>query len=63
MNAILVVSRKPELLKTAGSWISRLDTADTTRTGVHVYHVKFGEAHQLARVLSEIFVGGNRIVQ
>lgn len=57
MNAILVVTRKPEFLKTAGNWISRLDNADTTRTGVHVYHVKFGEARQLARVLNDIFVG------
>jgi general secretion pathway protein D len=59
MNAILVVTRKPEFLKTAGNWISRLDSADTTRTGVHVYHVKFGEARQLARVLNDIFVGGS----
>jgi general secretion pathway protein D len=59
MNAILVVTRKPEFLKTAGNWISRLDNADTTRTGVHVYHVKFGEARQLARVLNDIFVGGS----
>jgi general secretion pathway protein D len=59
MNAILVVTRKPEFLKTAGNWIGRLDNADTTRTGVHVYHVKFGEARQLARVLSDIFVGGS----
>ena len=59
MNAILVVTRKPEFLKTAGNWISRLDSADTTRTGVHVYHVKFGEARQLARVLNDIFVGSS----
>ena len=59
MNAILVVTRKPEFLKTAGNWISRLDNADTTRTGVHVYHVKFGEARQLARVLNDIFVGSS----
>jgi general secretion pathway protein D len=59
MNAILVVTRKPEFLKTAGNWISRLDNADTTRNGVHVYHVKFGEARQLARVLNDIFVGGS----
>jgi general secretion pathway protein D len=58
MNAILVVTRKPEFLKTAAAWISRLDTADTSRTGVHVYHVKFGEARQMARVLNDIFVGG-----
>jgi len=58
MNAILVVTRKPNLLKTAETWIRRLDAADTARTGVHVYHVKYGEARQLARVLNDIFVGG-----
>jgi general secretion pathway protein D len=58
MNAILVVSRKPNLLKTAETWIKRLDASDTARTGVHVYQVKYGEARQLARVLNDIFVGG-----
>jgi general secretion pathway protein D len=58
LNAILVVTRKPNLLKTAETWIKRLDASDTARTGVHVYHVKYGEARQLARVLNDIFVGG-----
>jgi general secretion pathway protein D len=58
LNAILVVTRKPNLLKTAETWIHRLDAQDTARTGVHVYHVKYGEARQLARVLNDIFVGG-----
>jgi general secretion pathway protein D len=58
LNAILVVTRKPNLLKTAETWIHRLDASDTARTGVHVYHVKYGEARQLARVLNDIFVGG-----
>jgi general secretion pathway protein D len=58
LNAILVVSRKPNLLKTAETWIHRLDAADTARSGVHVYQVKYGEARQLARVLNDIFVGG-----
>jgi general secretion pathway protein D len=58
LNAILVVSRKPNLLKTAETWIKRLDASDTARTGVHVYQVKYGEARQLARVLNDIFVGG-----
>jgi general secretion pathway protein D len=58
LNAILVVTRKPNLLKTAETWIKRLDAADTARTGVHVYQVKYGEARQLARVLNDIFVGG-----
>jgi len=59
LNAILVVTRKPNLLKTAETWIKRLDAADTTRTGVHVYQVKYGEARQLARVLNDIFVGSS----
>ncbi len=58
MNAIMVVTRKPELLRVAETWIKRLDAADTARTGVHVYRVKYGEARQLARVLTAAFVGG-----
>lgn len=58
LNAILVVSRKPELLRTAATWISRLDRADTT-TAVRVYHVRYGDARQLAKVLNELFLGGS----
>src|SRR5581483_9701662 len=58
LNAILVVSRKPALLHTASTWIRRLDHADTARTSVHVYRVKYGEARQIARVLSDMFIGG-----
>src|SRR5712672_1604240 len=59
LNAILVVSKKPELLRTAATWIKRLDHADTARTSVHVYRVKYGEARQIARVLTEMFTGGS----
>ncbi|ABE61625.1 type II and III secretion system protein [Nitrobacter hamburgensis X14] len=59
LNAILVVSRKPALLHTAATWIRRLDHADTTRTSVHVYRVKYGEAKQIARILTEMFIGGS----
>jgi general secretion pathway protein D len=58
-NAILAVSSKPGMLRAVETWIKRLDAADTTRTGVHVYRVKYGEARQLARVLSEVFAGGS----
>lgn len=58
MNAILVVTRKPDLLRTAATWISRLDQADTA-TGVRVYRVRYGEARQMARVLNDIFIGGS----
>ncbi|MDB5606047.1 MAG: gspD [Bradyrhizobium sp.] len=58
LNAIMVVSKKPELLRTAATWIKRLDHADTARTSVHVYRVKYGEARQIARVLTDMFIGG-----
>jgi general secretion pathway protein D len=59
MNGILVVTKKPDLLKAAETWIKRLDTSDTNRTGVHVYRVNYGEARQVAKVLNDIFVGGS----
>jgi len=59
LNAILVVSKKPDLVRAAETWIKRLDNADTSRTGVHVYRVKYGEARQLARVLNDVFTGGS----
>jgi general secretion pathway protein D len=59
LNAILVVSKRPEMLRTAATWIKRLDRADTARTSVHVYHVKYGDARQIARVLTDMFLGGS----
>jgi general secretion pathway protein D len=59
LNAILVVSKKPALLRTAATWIKRLDQTDSARTSVHVYRVKYGEARQIARVLTEMFIGGS----
>jgi general secretion pathway protein D len=59
LNAIMVVSKKPALLHTAATWIKRLDRADTARTSVHVYRVKYGDARQIARVLTEMFTGGS----
>lgn len=59
MNAIMVVTKKPDMLHVAATWIRRLDRADTTRTSVHVYRVKYGDARQMARVLTEMFIGGS----
>jgi len=59
LNAILVVSKKPALLHTAATWIKRLDRADSSRTSVHVYRVKYGDARQIARVLTDMFGGGS----
>jgi general secretion pathway protein D len=57
LNAVMVVSAKPALLKTAGMWIMRLDKSDTASTGIKVYHVRYGDAKQIAFLLNDIFVG------
>lgn len=57
-NAILVVARKPELLRAAGTWISRLDGSSTASTGVKVYRVRYGDAKQIAKLLNDLFTGG-----
>jgi general secretion pathway protein D len=59
LNSIMVVSKRPEMLRNAATWIKRLDRADTARTSVHVYHVKYGDARQIARVLTDMFLGGS----
>ena len=55
LNAVLVVARKPNLLKEASSWISRLDKANNAGASVHVYRLRYGDARQIARVLGDLF--------
>jgi general secretion pathway protein D len=59
LNAIMVVTKKPALLHTVETWIRRLDRSDSTRTSVHVYKIKYGDAKQIARVLTDMFGGGS----
>lgn len=59
LNAVMVVTKRPEMLRTAATWIKRLDHADTERTAVHVYQVKYGDAKQMAKVLNDMFLGGS----
>ncbi|WGR93904.1 hypothetical protein MTX26_30575 [Bradyrhizobium sp. ISRA443] len=44
--------------RAAATWIKRLDRNDIARTTVHVYWVKYGEAQRIARVLTDMFLGG-----
>ena len=57
-NSILVVASKAELLRTASLWISRLDKSAVASTGVKVYRVKYGDARQMAALLTNMFTGG-----
>jgi len=58
-NAIMVVAAKPELLKTAETWVRRLDQSATASTGVKVYKVKYGDAKQIAALLSNMFASNS----
>jgi general secretion pathway protein D len=58
MNAVLAVTRKPEMLRRIETWIGRLDNTNNARSSIHVYNVKYGEARQIARELNDIFGGG-----
>ena len=56
LNSILVVAAKPELLRTASRWISRLDEPSASSASVKVYKVRYGDAKQIAHLLEQIFV-------
>ncbi|PZR82672.1 MAG: type II secretion system protein GspD, partial [Hyphomicrobiales bacterium] len=58
LNAVLVVARKPELLRAAEKWISRLDNSAVASTGVKVYKVRYGDCVKIAKLLSALFIGG-----
>ena len=58
LNAVLVVARKPELLRAAAKWISRLDNSAVASTGVKVYKVRYGDCVKIAKLLSALFIGG-----
>src|SRR6478609_4096193 len=58
-NAILVLTRKPELLKRVESWITRLDKSGGAGTDVKVYRMRYGDARQVASLLNDMFVGAN----
>ena len=56
-NAILAVARRPELLKRVATWITRLDKSGGAGTDVKVYRMRYGDARQVAKLLSDMFVG------
>jgi len=50
-----VVTRKPNLLKTAATWITRLDKTDNAGAQVRVYRLRYGDARQVSKVLNDLF--------
>jgi general secretion pathway protein D len=58
MNAVMVVTKNPELLRQTTQWVERLDRSDNSGTAVRSYRLKYGNAAQIAKILNNIF--GNR---
>jgi len=58
-NAVLVVAARPQLLTSAARWIERLDSPNASGAGVHVYKVRYGDAKQIAHLLSAMFGSGS----
>ena len=60
MNALLVVSPRPQYLEQAKLWIERLDrNSGKSGTRLHVYPVQNGNAEKIAALLSQV-IGGNQ---
>jgi len=57
LNAILVVSQKPEYLKRAASWIARLDRSDTEGVNMKAYPLRYGNAKQVVAMLNDMLFG------
>jgi general secretion pathway protein D len=57
MNAVMVVTKNPDYLKQTTRWVQRLDRSDTTGTTVRTYRLKYGNAADVAKMLSGIFGG------
>ncbi len=59
MNALLVVSPRPQYLEQAKVWVERLDrNGGRSGTRLHVYPVQNGNAEKIAALLSQV-IGGN----
>lgn len=56
LKGILVVSKKPDLVKSAGNWIKRLDREDSVAgLSAHVYRARYRAAKDLAQILEQTF--------
>ncbi len=57
MNALLVVTRWPAMLKLIEDWITTMDHAEDSGTDVFVYFVENGTATELADILKQLYGG------
>lgn len=58
LNAVLVLTRRADHLKTIGEWIQRLDKSNAAGQSIYVYQVENGKAVDIAGLLNDTFGGG-----
>ena len=58
LNAILVLARRVDHLREAGTWIRRLDKSNSAGQNLYVYQVENGKASDLAQLLNDTFGSG-----
>ena len=57
LNSVLVVSQKPEYLKRAALWISRLDRGDMEAANLKSYPLRYGNARTVVALLNDMLLG------
>jgi general secretion pathway protein D len=57
MNAVMVVAKSAKSLEQVTQWVRRLDRSDTSGNALRTYRLRYGNAQQVAKILSDIFVG------
>jgi general secretion pathway protein D len=55
----MVVTRSSNMLARVTQWVQRLDRSETSGNALRTYRLKFGNAQQVAKILSDIFIGGS----
>jgi len=57
INAVLIVTRWPEILDTVSTWIKIMDQVNENSMDVFVYYVENGSASELTDILRQIYGG------
>jgi general secretion pathway protein D len=53
----MVVTKNPVYLEETTQWVRRLDRSDTSGTTVRTFRLKYGNAEQVAKVITQLFGG------
>ena len=60
MNAVMVVTKSAQTLERVTTWVRRLDRSDAGGNALRSYRLRYGNAKQVAKVLSFCRAGGRR---